>query len=475
MVFDERFSVGERKVYLTMKNKIKQTSRGALILLLGGASLACAHMDGETARERLTLSGFCNSAVMMKDWAGKKNWTESEFCDSTVVELEEGPAAVPGINFFDQSQGLDVNRHDLLTEASEYSAKAYEDYKRHTEGNYVPAANEVPFYYGGKLEGTVSYKDGKLIIAFRGTKEGWDWATNLDGALKKGTSVYGFIGGVHEGFHDRYQKNSDAIKAAITKLAGLYEIDPMACDFLITGHSLGGALANLAAADLKNSLKPKGKFKLVTFNAPRVFNEQAAAGAEEMLEGGAIRVVRDFDIVSKVGPEILLGYKHVGKEVRLEQRISENPIESHFHKHTVRDFGSSKPLFSERDSNQPNKPKVGVLEQIALTSSGVANAAYNKVSKAVNRVGSAVSGAANYAYDGVSGAVNRVGETASEVADFVYNWFSGSASSANNAAGAGAAASAGAASTVEVVSDVASATVSKETPTKSAFWSYLGY
>jgi len=72
--------------------------------------------------------------------------------------------------------------------------------------------------------------------------------------------------------------------------------------FWFTGHSLGGAMATLAADRF-------GRGTLVTFGAPRVGDAHFAA----TFRNPAWRVVNNSDIVVWVPPPWLGGYKHVGR------------------------------------------------------------------------------------------------------------------------------------------------------------------
>ena len=42
---------------------------------------------------------------------------------------------------------------------------------------------------------------------------------------------------------------------------------------MVTGYSLGGALATIAAADIKINIKPSNRVRVITFGQPRVGNE----------------------------------------------------------------------------------------------------------------------------------------------------------------------------------------------------------
>jgi len=90
-----------------------------------------------------------------------------------------------------------------------------------------------------------------------------------------------------------------------------------------TGHSLGGALANLAAAEHQGE---KGKVEVVTFGAPRVGDKAFAATLESKLGQEKItRVTTPGDPITQVPPSASvvgdkLGFQHAGKPNVLDKK-----------------------------------------------------------------------------------------------------------------------------------------------------------
>lgn len=88
----------------------------------------------------------------------------------------------------------------------------------------------------------------------------------------------------------------------------------MACwhaQVVLTGHSLGGALAQIAAADLSAFADTAdAEYTLLTCAAPRAGNLRFARGVAAKVEGRAYRVVNDVDIVPALGPAAL-NFAHV--------------------------------------------------------------------------------------------------------------------------------------------------------------------
>lgn len=78
----------------------------------------------------------------------------------------------------------------------------------------------------------------------------------------------------------------------------------------VTGHSLGGALASLAAYYIDRDLKPS-VHGLYTFGSPRVFDRDMSTGVEVSSAFPAFRFVNAADIVPRVPPAVF-GFRHSG-------------------------------------------------------------------------------------------------------------------------------------------------------------------
>ena len=92
---------------------------------------------------------------------------------------------------------------------------------------------------------------------------------------------------VHGAFYDAYA----TVAAAVRQLA---QSEPLAADeaLIITGHSLGGALAALAANDLGTRMhagrQPRARMRLLTFGKPVVGDAAFAAGVHELRTQGVL-------------------------------------------------------------------------------------------------------------------------------------------------------------------------------------------
>jgi hypothetical protein len=165
-------------------------------------------------------------------------------------------------------------------------------------------------------------------LAFRGTMQAFEWA--VDAAYHQ--VAYEFAtppvattpAYVHGGFYDAYLNVASAIRTAIAS-SGITKL-------FITGHSLGGALAALATADL-SGMSTSGSavattISTTTFAAPRTGNQTWAAQFESQrttIAPNYIQVVADGDLVPAtplafmVNPFDPLGeslsFQHVGTPV----------------------------------------------------------------------------------------------------------------------------------------------------------------
>ena len=85
---------------------------------------------------------------------------------------------------------------------------------------------------------------------------------------------------------------------------------------LVTGHSLGGALATLAALHLKGKLSNfKNAFHFYTFGSPRVGNFFFSNHLNTVFSNGAYSRVTHYDDPVPHLPLDIQGFNHGGNEV----------------------------------------------------------------------------------------------------------------------------------------------------------------
>mmetsp|Transcript_17381 Transcript_17381/g.31186 ORF Transcript_17381/g.31186 Transcript_17381/m.31186 type:complete len:368 (-) Transcript_17381:54-1157(-) len=111
---------------------------------------------------------------------------------------------------------------------------------------------------------------------------------------------------------------------------------------LVTGHSLGGAMATLAALDLQTRYNQEYKVRMINVASPRVgdfsFEKIFCSHVPDSL-----RLVMDKDIVPDV-PKFFCMFKHCGHELFLDAKgnglVDRTPVEKLFIRGKNTDFGS---------------------------------------------------------------------------------------------------------------------------------------
>ncbi|BBZ14000.1 lipase family protein [Mycobacterium branderi] len=146
------------------------------------------------------------------------------------------------------------------------------------------------------------------FVSFRGSSDLADWVADFDAVPEDYRPVSGF-GQVHSGFQEVYELVRASIAANLAAAS-------TGCDqILITGHSLGAALAVLAAPDIFRGMPPNTiEPRLITFAGPRVGLSDFAAAFNAAIES-CFRVVNFLDIVPHVPPS---PYVHVGAEILVD-------------------------------------------------------------------------------------------------------------------------------------------------------------
>ena len=151
--------------------------------------------------------------------------------------------------------------------------------------------NIVDFF---DIEGAQAYllKDmnGIHVLSFRGTEV--TEKSDVLADLKAGKNIEACGGKVHVGFKGEINKVWPAIEKAIANIDMLY----------VTGHSLGAAMATIAASRMQLKVTA-----LITFGSPRVGNQEFV----NSLNVTHYRVQNNCDDVTKV-PFRLVGFRHHG-------------------------------------------------------------------------------------------------------------------------------------------------------------------
>lgn len=137
--------------------------------------------------------------------------------------------------------------------------------------------------------------DKNIIVAFRGTKGVKDLCTDARILLNEDT-------GTHEGFSVALNSVWFRVSATVREFQGRPK------NVFFTGHSLGGALAMLAANYFS------GVDAVYTFGQPRVGNAAFTNSYDARLRDRTFRLVDKEDPIPRI-PWLLGKYRHAGTEV----------------------------------------------------------------------------------------------------------------------------------------------------------------
>tara|TARA_R110002110_G_scaffold260260_1_gene475885 strand:- start:67496 stop:69490 length:1995 start_codon:yes stop_codon:yes gene_type:complete len=152
----------------------------------------------------------------------------------------------------------------------------------------------------------IAENDGAMVVAFRGTHSPADWLTNIE--IVSTERPYG---AVHRGFHEAFESAAGPVRENVLRASGQQKT------VWLTGHSLGGALASLAAMDLQAQASLGG---VMTFGQPRLFDADARRAVNELISPVYFRFVNDDDIVTRIPPNFghagsLIYFDHNGEVI----------------------------------------------------------------------------------------------------------------------------------------------------------------
>jgi hypothetical protein len=165
---------------------------------------------------------------------------------------------------------------------------------------------------------------GATFVMFAGSDPGKfeDWVTDFDAMPS--------AAGLHTGFQKAVETVLQVIVAALAKRSA------PAQPVFFTGHSLGGALAIVAASLVP--IDPKVQVVVYTFGSPRTGGAKFFDDYSLRLGGSTFRLINGTDIVPTVPPPLSGGYRHVGQAMQCK---------------TDGTFGLTTPTFSP-DENKPD-------------------------------------------------------------------------------------------------------------------------
>ncbi len=192
-----------------------------------------------------------------------------------------------------------INKHTMI-KMLELSSQAYKNIQPvcHLTRATLIESKETDTSCFIKTSGNI------ITVSFRGTDSKLNWIYNF--CFAKKSIPYGNSASdirVHCGFLESYKSVRDKIHA---------QIPEHQCKIIVTGHSMGAALAVLCAVDLQYNF-PEKDIEAYLFGCPRVGNT-AFANSYNKRVFKTLRITNGNDIVTKLPPAVF-GYRHIGVNV----------------------------------------------------------------------------------------------------------------------------------------------------------------
>jgi len=215
------------------------------------------------------------------------------------------------------------NANSALSGWSCKSCKQFGDF--HVTGVMTDSANQgyVGYFTQGlpstPIPGSpIGANEPFVLVSFRGTVptklSNWIEDLSFSKSAALGSKYPGV--GVHSGFWAAYQR----LKAKLLPGLSAAFAKSGARAVIFTGHSLGAAMAELAALDLKLNEYPNKFFATYTQGAPRPGNAKYSELFSKVISA-AFREVHQADCVPHL-PPMALGFQHGPTEVWLNKDFS---------------------------------------------------------------------------------------------------------------------------------------------------------
>src|SRR5712692_2174233 len=163
-------------------------------------------------------------------------------------------------------------------------------------------------------------QDHTLVVSFRGTVSPDDWLHDLDAVPAPYEPVANF-GVVHQGFQLVYLAVRNSVLTQLGKATKGFT------RLILTGHSLGAAVSELAAPDLLRNAGLNVQPEVQNFAGPRAGHRDFASIFDVQIDV-CFRVVNVWDIVPHVPPTLAL-YEHGGLAVRVDGGFTLDELVAH--------------------------------------------------------------------------------------------------------------------------------------------------
>jgi triacylglycerol lipase len=215
---------------------------------------------------------------------------------------------------------------------------------------FAAAGLAAEFIGRGDTQVYVASSADAVLVSFRGSEPDrlGDAFDDASFALTRWTT------GAVPGFERALGRVSKELDAMIAPLANTRAV-------WFTGHSLGAALATLAADRFPAAAG------VCTLGSPRVGDRAFAAAFDARFGARALRYVNDSDIVTHVPPPLPLPYAHVGelRQITPEGRVTQQPPAlAHFVRDLFGDVGHLQEITNLLSAGSLRRPPHFLLDHM---------------------------------------------------------------------------------------------------------------
>ena len=167
----------------------------------------------------------------------------------------------------------------------------------------------------------LAIRDGQAYVAFRGTSTDYEWMRNIEFTFSDFPGIGGDGVKTHSGFSRLFEEMRSSLLADLGRELTARSITQVN----VTGHSLGAALATLAAPTIASAYAAVS-VRLYTFASPRVGDGDFVERFAELVPT-SWRVANPADLVTQLPIEIM--YQHVDSQQKVEFEGASGIEENH--------------------------------------------------------------------------------------------------------------------------------------------------
>ncbi|KAI4157306.1 MAG: hypothetical protein LQ342_008395 [Letrouitia transgressa] len=235
---------------------------------------------------------------------------------------------------------IDIETFENIKFFEQFAAAAYcpDNNKDKAGGTKVtcPKGNSCPLVEADNVTTVIEFENSRktdvtgflaidttkslIILSFRGSHSLPNWRTNIR-FIPVNTPNICPTCSVSRGFYESWTEARTSVLDALKRTQASYP----SYKLVVTGHSLGGAVASIAAAEIRNL---GTNASLYTYGQPRIGEEEVNQFITNQNKGGNYRVTHTNDIVPKLPgqdiPFFPFHFKHISPEYFI---TSDNGVE----------------------------------------------------------------------------------------------------------------------------------------------------